>query len=451
MILAADWVAPVSAPPIRDGYVELAAERIVAVGAQAVLPAPLRERVALQAAARTPMANTSIGENSAARGFEGGEFARAARRDAARAASGVADVVALGPVVLTPGLVNAHTHLELTVYADQLAPAPFWDWIRRLIPLRAAPGQRERESQGAYDGAWQSLRAGVTCVGDISRLNLHWRVLRDIPLRKVCYVELLSIADSPPRTPDELRVAFDEVVEDDLLTVGVSPHAPYTVPRAHLTAAIALAAERGRPWCVHWAETREEVAFIGGDAGALPAWIGDVVRSGGISPAALEAGEYLQACAADAPPGLLAHGNYLTDADIERLAAAGHSVVYCPRAHAFFQHDAHPIARLRAAGVRVVLGTDSRASNWSLSLLEEARHVAEHVRGAPSAGELLAMITREAAIALGLGDQIGVLEAGRLADLAAFPLSSATDEPLTALVRAAPGPVGVWVAGRRVV
>ncbi|MGE0480699.1 MAG: amidohydrolase family protein [Phycisphaerae bacterium] len=437
MILAADWVAPVCAPPIRDGYVEIAAERIVAVGAQAALPPPI--------------ASTVMGEHVAALSADGGEFARAAQRDAALGGASAGDVLALGSVVLTPGLVNAHTHLELTAYADQLAPAPFWDWIRRLIPLRAAPGQHERESQGAYDGAWQSLRAGVTCVGDISRLNLHWRVLRNIPIRKVCYVELLSIADSPPRTPDELRIALDEVVEDDLLTVGVSPHAPYTVPREHFCAAVALAADRGRPWCAHWAETREEVAFIGGDADALPAWIRDLVRSGGIAPAAQEAGEYLQACVGGTPAGLLAHGNYLTDADIARIAGAGHSVVYCPRAHAFFQHEAHPLARLRAAGVRVVLGTDSRASNWSLSLLEEARHVAEHVRGAPSANELLGMITRDAALAIGLENQIGVLEAGRLADVAAFPLRGATDEPLAELVRSAPAPVGVWVAGRRVV
>ena len=199
MILSAAWVIPVTSPPIRSGYVEIAEGRIVGVGASSGLPS---------------------------------------------AAGPVAD---LGAVVLTPGLVNPHTHLELGCYAEQVQPAPFWSWIELLIRLRSRPGQRQREQRAAGEGAWQSLRAGVTCVGDISRRNCAWPVLKRLPIRKVCFVELLSLADHPPRNLDELREGVRSVVEDELLTVGVSPHTPYTVPDDQIRAAIALADAIDRP------------------------------------------------------------------------------------------------------------------------------------------------------------------------------------------------------------
>jgi len=232
-----------------------------------------------------------------------------------------------------------------------------WDWIAGMVELRRRPGRVERERQGALDGAWQSLRAGVTCVGDISRENVAWEVLKPLPLRKVCYAELLTLADLPPRDPAELRVAVGAMIEDELLTVGVTPHAPYTVPEVQLRAAIALAHELDRPWCTHWAETREEVAFLSNGAAALPAFMRLIldqcdVRSPGLAP-----GAYLARCTGDRRPGLLAHANYLTPAEAEQVAAAGHVIVYCPRAHRFFGHPAHPFRQFQAAGVTVALGT----------------------------------------------------------------------------------------------
>lgn len=429
MILRAACVVPVTAPPIRDGWVELAGQRIVGVG-------PWADR-----------ADTS----------------------------GVHD---LGDAVLLPGLVNPHTHLEQTAYADRIPPGPFWTWIARMIELRRAPGQLERERAGAHTGAWESLRAGVTCVGDISRRNLAWSVLRDIPIRKVCFVELLSLAADPPRNPQELRAAAAEVLEDELLTVGISPHAPYTVPAEHLRAALSLAEELGRPWCVHWAETQEEVAFLRGDARGLPPALRSAGAAAGIRSPGMNPIEYLESCRGAAGessegasrrvrPGALAHVNYLDDAELEPLARSGHTVIYCPRAHHYFGHTPHPFPRLRAAGVRVAIGTDGRASNWSLSMLEELRHVREHVRDAPAPAELLRLATIDAAAALRLDDRIGAIEPGRLADLAAFPYrtdpsaprqtqasgacTTAAPDPVADLIASAPPACAVWVAGRRVI
>lgn len=402
MILRAAWVVPVCAPPMRGGFVEVEANRIVAVG------------------------------------------------EAAECRPDGTPVTDLGPVVLVPGLVNPHTHLELTAYQGRLKPAPFWTWLAELVRLRAAPGQVEREQFGVREGAWQSLRAGVTCVGDISRLNLHWRMLKPIPIRKVCFVELLTLANDPPRTIDELRAGVAEVEEDPLLTAGVALHAPYTVPAKDLRAAVHLAADLKRPWCAHWAETREERAFLAGDIGALPPWLLGPMQRHGVAPPGMSAIDYLEECCADCRPGTLAHVNYLERGEARRLAEAGHTVVYCRRAHTFFGHAPHPFRELMQAGVTVAMGTDSAACNDNLVLLEELRFLRDQLHAPPSAETLLRMVTINAARALGLDNQIGTLEPGKQADLAAFPCDPNAPDPVAALVDRAPPAVGVWVAGDKV-
>ncbi|MFQ5807070.1 MAG: amidohydrolase family protein [Phycisphaerae bacterium] len=403
MILKAAWVVPVTTPPIREGYVEIDDGQIVAVGTPSALP------------------------------------------------SKAAQVADLGDAVLTPGFVNPHTHLELGCYARRLKPAPFWKWIERLVRLRSKGGQLQREQQAVGDGAWQSLRAGVTCVGDISRRNCAWSVLKGLPIRKVCFVELLSLADHPPRNPDELRQGVQDVVEDELLTVGVSPHAPYTVPVDQIRAAIALAGELRRPWTMHLAETPEEVAFLRGEKRVFGRMIGSLLKKHGLrSPQRSPIG-LLADCSEGLCRGALAHANYVTDDEIGLLADAGHTVVYCPRAHHFFGHPPHPFMRLRAAGVTVALGTDSLASNDSLSMLDELHFVHTRVPGAPSPAELLRMATLDAARALNLDDQIGSLEVGKQADLAAFPCPANTIDPVRALLEGPVAADAVWVAGRRVI
>ncbi len=433
MILRARWIVPVTAPPIRDGFIKTRGDLIGDLGVYD----PLAHR---------------------------GE-----------------DVIDLGDAILTPGLVNPHTHLELTCYAGKLPRASFWTWVGRLVLLRSMPGQVEREQRAVRDGAWQSLRAGVTCVGDISRRNLAWDVLKEVPVRKVCFVELLSIAGEPPRNVAELREAVRAVEEDDLLTVGVSPHAPYSVPETHIRGSIRLATELGRPWCTHWAETAEEVAFVHGDAKALPVFIRPLMSRIGLHTPELSPIAYLARCVGDGAPGALAHVNYIAgDEEIESLADAGHVVMYCPRAHRFFGHPPHAFSRLIRGGVPVAIGTDSAASNDDLSILAELRALkggssADVRNGQPemrqastdelgpvspppqgvghpelTAHDLLRMATLEGARALGLADKIGSLETDKQADLAAFPCQSNTSDPVGDLIALAPAPVGVWIAGQRV-
>lgn len=404
MMLAARWLLPISGSPIPQSYIAIEEGVIRSLGSQATL------------------------------------------RQDQRAA-----LLDLGDAVILPGLVNAHTHLELTAYAGELPPMDFWRWLPELVQRRRAPGRVARERDGVRAGAWQSLRSGVTCVGDISRENIGWRELKSLPLRKVCFTELITLADQPPRDPQELHAAVAAVEEDALLTAGVTPHAPYTVSGEHVRASVELAAELGRPWCTHWAETREELAFLAGDANALPRFLRDLLRQCGVRPPGCGAFAHLDHCTAGLPPGLLAHCNYATAADADVIARLGHSVAYCPRAHCYFAHSPHPLAALRAAGVNVCIATDSAASNENLSLLEELRFVRENLQDAPPPAELLKMVTLNAARALRLERTIGSLEPGKTADLVAFPCAAATRDPEAALVDSATHPLGVWVAGERLI
>lgn len=408
MILRAEWVVPVTVPPIRDGCVEFAGDRITGVG-----PA--------------------------------GEFTVAHSRVPS-------EYVDLGRVVLTPGLVNPHTHLELSCYAGALPRAPLWEWIARLIVLRRAPGQVERETAAATAGGWDSLRAGVTCVGDISRRNIAWRGLQNVPVRKVCFAELLSIADHPPRNPSELTAALDEMPGDDrLLTRGISPHAPYTVPADQIAAAISLARQRDLAWTTHWAETREEVAFLAGDPAALPAVLNSLAAAGGIAPPGAKPGEFLRRLT-EGTPGAVVHGNYLTSADMAVLAADGHTLVYCPRAHEFFGHSPYPLRAALDAGVTVAVGTDSPASNWGVGMLDELNHVwRNHADLGLTPVDVFKMGTVHAARALRLEGRVGALAAGYLADVAVFQLdASGPHDPIREILERPRPASTVYVGGERV-
>lgn len=401
MILRADWVVPVDAPALRDAWVQVADGRIAALG-QGEPPA------------------------------------------------GDAPPIELHDALLLPGLVNPHTHLELTCYAGRIEPAPLWTWLERLIALRREPGAAQRERQAVCDGAWRSLRAGVTCVGDISRTNVHWRELKRVPIRKVCFVELLSAADHPPRDPQELLAAFESIEEDGLLTAGVSPHAPYTVPADQVRACVELATRRGRAWCMHWAETPEEAEFLRGRLEALPPLVRQLARIAGARAAGANPAEHLARCCGGLAPGALAHVNYADDADAAALAAAGHVAIYCPRAHAFFGHAPHPLAALRAAGVTLAIGTDSLASNQSLSMFDELRYLSR-ARPDVAPADALRMATLDAARALRLDGLVGSITPGKRADLVAVrPTGAAADDPVATVVREPLDVLAVWVDGERV-
>ncbi|MGH7140682.1 MAG: amidohydrolase family protein, partial [Pirellulales bacterium] len=206
--------------------------------------------------------------------------------------------------------------------------------------------------------------------------------------------------------------------------LGLSPHAPYSVHPELFNGLVALAASAHVPLAFHLAETLEERELLATGGGPfrellieLDAWEEAAI------PRGTRPFDYLRRLADSRVRSLIIHGNYLDDDEIALLAtnAARMTVVYCPRTHAFFGHPRHPLPRLLAAGAKVALGTDSRASNPDLNLFRELQHVAENFSDIPPA-VVLELATLRPARALGLDHLLGAIEPGKAAVLATVPL-----------------------------
>lgn len=163
------------------------------------------------------------------------------------------------------------------------------------------------------------------------------------------------------------------------------------------------------------------------------------------SPRLVRAVDYLRWPGSNPRRGIFAHCNYVSTDELIDLA--GSTVVYCPRAHSFFGHDPHPFRAMMDAGINVTLGTDSLASNQSLSLLDEARYV-KRLPEPPCDKKLLEMISVDAARALGRTD-LGSLEIGKIADLVAFPIASLAQGPYASVLSAERAD-RVWISGEEI-
>ena len=322
----------------------------------------------------------------------------------------------LGEAILTPGLVNAHTHLDLTSSADSVQRVPkFTDWVFQIVgkrnPSTIEPSIRE--------GVQQSLVGGATTVGDIDGTGGSAQILRDTPIRKVVFCEALGFSGEHATTGLARLTAYLDAapVPDSLLTPALSPHAPYSTSADIYRQCIAS----GLSVCTHIAETKEELEFLSSGTGAFV----DYLKAFGIStagwhPPQATPMQYMKTLGVLRENSLLAHCNYLTDADMTILAESGASVVFCPRSHHYFYHTDHPVVQLIERGINVAIGTDSLASNWSLSLLDELKFLARtQPRIHPET--LFDMVTYNGAKALGL-ERVGRLERGWQADIIAVKI-----------------------------
>ena len=330
--------------------------------------------------------------------------------------SGTSPTHDLGEAVLTPGLVNAHTHLDLTSSADSVQRTPkFTDWIFQIVgkrtPLTVEPSVRE--------GVKQSLAGGATTVGDIDGTGESVRVLRDTPIRKVVFLEVLGFSGERAAMGAARLATYlgSPPAPNSLLASALSPHAPYStsaeIYRQCVTSGLSV--------CTHIAETREELEFLASGTGAFL----DYLEAFGIStaewvPPQLTPTEYMATLGILRKNSLLVHCNYLTETDVTTLAESGASVVFCPRSHHYFYHTDHPVVQLIESGINVAIGTDSLASNWSLSLLDELKFLAR-TQPCIRPETLFDMVTCNGAAALGL-TQVGRLEKDWQADIIAVKI-----------------------------
>lgn len=365
-----------------------------------------------------------------------------------------------GDAVMLPGLINAHTHLELTYLRGMLPPSSdFVDWLRRMLRHQAdAPATAETVDAAVTDGVKQSLRAGVTTVGDITR-SPDWSrpVLALHALRAVSFGEVIAIGTRRGMLDDRLAAATSLTFATPRLIVGLSPHAPYTVEpeglRACARRAIELRAAGERlPVCIHLSETPQESEFTRSRTGPIADYLAELgILDDRVPRSECSPAELVDRAGLLGPHTVLAHANYVSADDIHLMAERGSSVAYCPRTHAAFRHAPHPFRAARRAGINVAVGTDSLASNPSLSVIDELRFIHQSCHNV-ALDDLLGMGTMNGARALGLHDEVGSLTPGKWADLAVFPLEQATSKDGWAdVLRSTREPIAVYVAGDQVV
>ena len=334
-----------------------------------------------------------------------------------------AEVTDWGSAVIMPGLINAHTHLELTRLHKVFAgTGSFTEWLSQVIQRRRE-WKREDYADSALRGARMALESGTTLVGDISASGVTRKALSGTRLRRVIFEETLGLApEASAQALASLEARIEEDKTDSLSTTGLSPHAPYSVSPQLYQGVAELARERAMPVATHLAETRGELELLQSGTGDFIEFLSRLtVLPANWSPPRLSPVRYLDGLGLMDLSPLLIHCNYLESDSIACILQRRCSVVYCPRSHAYFKHDIHPVRQLLDAGINVALGTDSLASNDSLSMLDEMRHLFR-TRKDLKGGEILRMATLNAAAALGFGGVLGRLRRGYWADLAILSL-----------------------------
>jgi 5-methylthioadenosine/S-adenosylhomocysteine deaminase len=363
---------PVATPPIRDGVVVTADEHIAWVGS--ALDAP-------------PMPPGAID-------------------------------IPLGAAVLMPGLVNSHVHLDLTPFAGALDGHAFFAWVRAIVAGGIEALDADARSDSARWTVIDLLERGVTAFGDTSPGAAGFDAMRECGARGVAFLE--TFGPDPAQSETSLRdlrhcVDLARGGETSLVRIGVSPHAPYSVSDALYHGVAGYARAENLPVAVHIAESEVESLLVSHGSGPFADFLHGrriAVSSRASSPIAL-----LDAQRVLATQPLCIHAVRANSDDVLRLADNGAGVAHCPRSNRWFGHGEAPVAELRAKRVPVGLGTDSAASNDTLSILAEAGAAADPEL---TAAERVELATAGGARVLGLEDTAGTLVAGAPADLAAF-------------------------------
>ena len=375
----AKWVLPICSSPIRDGVVVVEGTRIAYVGTVDDAPAGIDEQ--------------------------------------------------LGDVVLMPGLVNAHCHLELTAMRGFLEDLDFQRWILRLTSARRAILDDDALLASARYGIEEGIRAGITSYADTCSSGVVMRAMRDAGVRGIVYQEVFG--PDPAQCAQSIaglreKISSLRYLETPLVRVGVSPHAPYTVSDDLFRATAALAREQSLPIAVHIAESEVEQNLVVEGSGPFA----DGLRRRGIavSPRASSPIQLLASLGVLERGALLIHCIRIDRRDIDSIATSRSGVAHCPASNAKLGHGTAPLVELLEAGIAVGLGTDSMASNNRMDILDEARAalLAQRARirsfEVPEAVDVLELATVGGARAIGLESVVGTLEPGKQADLAAFSL-----------------------------
>ncbi len=353
----------------------------------------------------------------------------------------------LGEVIIMPGLINAHCHLDYTMMKGALfGDGTFSAWIQRLNAMRRSLDQSDYLDAIAL-GLRELQTWGCTTVFNIESFPELVPFLPEARIRVWWFLEVMDIR-SRLSSAESLAgaIRFFEKAEGKGGGFGISPHAPYTVSR-DLYELSALYAEKYRlPLCTHLAESKEEIDMFVAGEGPLHAFLRSIGRQmddcRGLTPIQMLLGTSLL------PKGsLLVHMNHLGRGDREllRQSAGSYPVVHCPRTHAFFDREPFELNFFQESGIPLLLGTDSLASNEDLNMFSEMRAMSDSFPELNPA-ELMLMTTKNPAAAIGRAGRLGELSPGSIADFIAVQDHGGTGTPYERLL-ANTIPPQVWISG----
>jgi cytosine/adenosine deaminase-related metal-dependent hydrolase len=320
---------------------------------------------------------------------------------------------------LVPGLVNTHTHLELTHLAGRNSNTDFPGWIRTIRALKDATTPEEF-SRSAEQGVRDGWARGITCVADTGSSGAVMAALSRLGGRGIAYHEVFG---PDPRQVDASLAQLEQALSqleplvNPRVALGISPHAPYTVSAPLYRAAATLARREHFPIAVHIAESRAETLLVRDGLGPFA----EALWERGIAVARQDCSpvQHLERLGVLSPETLCIHCVQVDAQDVRALRDAGAAIAHCPRSNSAHGHGAAPLPAVRAAGLRVGIGTDSVVSVGDLDLIADTRAAGLHGEDA------LRMLTLDGATALGLENEIGSLQVGKQADLAVFPFTVA--------------------------
>ena len=394
-IISARYVLPISAEPIEGGAIAIEKDKIIAVGTKKKLSEKFPE---------TKQEN-------------------------------------FGEAVIMPGFVNAHSHLEITAMRGFLddVEQDFYSWLIKLTVTRAEKLTEKDIETSALLGAVEGARAGVTCFADIGRMGkAGFEALKAVGLRGGLFQETEFSPDNKTAADDfeKLKERFLRLkeTETNLVKVGLSPHAPYTVSQKLFEKITDYALQENVKITIHAAESAEEHELMTNGTG----FFADVYKKYGFEwhKTELSSVQFLDKIGVLRAEPLLAHCVKVSERDIELIAASGASVAHCPKSNAKFGHGAAPLEKFLDFSVKVGFGSDSVASNNTCDILEEARFATLSARNLPDRKrflkpqEIIETATLGGAKALGLEREIGSLEAGKQADLSVISLDEPAQMPV---------------------
>jgi len=407
--IGAAWVVPIDQPPVRDGWVAIDEGRIAAVG--------------------------------------GGHDAGADRYGPLRR---------LGAVALLPGLVNAHTHLELSWLRGRVPPAnAFTSWVKQLIVARGGGIERPDDPavlSAAEAGAREAIETGTAALGDISNSLASVGVMAAAGLRGLVFHELLGFRETSAALIDRTAPQRAEAAGRgmDRVRVSIAPHAPYSVsPELFRGVRSAVSGSAESRTSVHVGESPEEMELLAhgtGEWARMLRWIGawrDDWTPPGTGPV-----EYLDGLGVLDAGTLVVHGVQLSDDSLDRLRARGATLVTCPRSNQWVGVGVPPVERFYRSGVAVAVGTDSLASVEDLNLFEELKTMRWLAPGVP-ARRLLESATLIGARALGLDHELGSLTPGKRADIIQIALPTDVSDIEEHLVSGIAPPAISWATHTR--